>query len=387
MKMLTNGSSTRNSARRRGMRRRTIAAAFVCLFAAQAAHAYRYWARWHPSVWGPGETLVFTLSSENWPEDAGMTPEEVKNLANEMLGEWSAIPTADISWRVEGPVEGLEPGRDGRSIFWIDPEGGHGLGSLWYEQRNDVWWKVEIDMRIGAPDFFRWPRSIYDGPGGYITWDLGQHPIGHLLGLEHAGTFPVSRYCPGWNFDWSREFDGERDDCRSVSGDLGYWRSVSGAYELDPIMSGGYTGSASWNWQGGTLRLDERIGASVMRPKPGFFETTGAIAGSILADGKPVPYIHVWALQQTEEGLMDGVGSFADENGEFHIRGLPPGDWILLAHPDLEWSANTPFFFEKQGEFLDVMLLRPVRAAAGQTTRGIEINMLRGRETAAGLAH
>ena len=172
-----------------------------------------------------------------------------------------------------------------------------------------------------------------------------------------------------------------------MNGDLGYWRSVSGAWELDPIMSYGYTGNSSWNGQGGTLRLDERIGASVMRPKPGFFETTGAIAGSILADGEPVRGIHVWALRQTEEGLMDGVGSFSDGNGEFHIRGLPPGDWILLAHPDLEWIANPWFFYEKQGEFLDVMLLRPVRAVAGRTTRGIEINMLRGRETAAGLAH
>ena len=174
MRMLTD----RNSARCTGMRRCAVAAAaFVCLFAAQTAHAYQYFARWHPSVWGPGETLVFHLSSANWPEDAGMTPEEVKDLANEMLGEWSAIPTADISWRVEGPVEGLEPGRDGRNIFWIVPEGGHGSGFLWREERNGVWWNIESDMPIGSPDHFRWPRSIYDGPGGYITWDLGQHPI------------------------------------------------------------------------------------------------------------------------------------------------------------------------------------------------------------------
>ena len=379
----------RNSARRTGMRRRAVAAAFACLFAAQTAPAYILDPPWHPSVWGPGETLVFTLSSANWPEDAGMTPEEVKELLDEMLAEWSAIPTADISWRVEGPVEGLEGGRDGRNIFWIDPGYVHGGGSVthWYEERNGVWGKVEVDHKLGLPDALRVARSAYDHPGVYIASELGQHPIGHTLGLGHAGTFPVSRYCPGWNFHWNGEFDQELDDCQSDTGDLGYWRSVSGAYELDPIMSYGLTGNASWNGQGGTLRLDDRIGASVRRPKPGFFETTGAIAGSILADGEPVPHIHVWALRQTEEGLVDGVGSFADRNGEFHIQGLPPGDWILLAHPDLEWMANYRFFYERQGEFLDVMLLRPVRAAAGQTTRGIEINMLRGRKTAAGLAH
>ena len=378
MRMLTD----RDSARRKGMGRCTVAAAFVCLFAAQTAHAYLLETFWDPLVWGPGETLVFTLSSDNWPEDAGMTPEEVKDLLNEMLGEWSAIPTADISWRVEGPVEGLEPGRDGRNIFWLDPGYVHGGGvrSHWYKERNGVWWKVEVDHKMGLPGAVRTPRSLYDSsPWHYIVNELGQHPIGHTLGLGHAGTFPVSRTCPGPTHT--------SVDCGPVNGDPDYWRRVGGAWELDPIMSYGVTAAMSWAPQGGTLRLDDRIGASVLRPTPGFFETTGAIAGSILADGEPVPGIHVWALRQTFEGLVDGVGSFADENGEFHIRGLPPGDWILLAHPDLEWLANPRFFYEKQGELRDVILFRPVRAAAGQTTRGIEITMSRGRTTAAGAAH
>lgn len=45
-------------------------------------------------------------------------------------------------------------------------------------------------------------------------------------------------------------------------------------------------------------------------------------------------------MRPDEQGLMDGVGSFADWNGNFQIRGLPPGDWILIAHPDLSWVAN-----------------------------------------------
>ena len=378
MRMLTD----RDSTRRTGMRRRAVAAAFVCLFAGQTAHAYLLETFWDPLVWGPGETLVFTLSSDNWPEDAGMTPEEMIDLLNEMFGEWSAIPTADISWRVEGPVEGIGPGKDGKNILWLGPESVHGGGpvSQWYEVRNGHWWKVEVDHDLGQPVTALFTRSDYDSsPWAYIANALGQHPIGHTLGLGHAGTFPVSRSCPGPTHT--------ADDCGSVDGDLDYWRGVSGAWELDPIMSYGVTSVMSWAPQGGTLRLDDRIGASVLRPTPGFFETTGAIAGSILADGEPVPGIHVWALRQTFEGLLDGVGSFADENGEFHIRGLPPGDWILLAHPDLEWLANARFFYEKQGELRDVMLFRPVRAAAGQTTRGIEITMSRGRTTAAGATH
>ena len=371
MRMLTD----RNSARRTGMQRRAIAAAFVCLFAGQTAHAYRLATAWDPQVWGPGETLVFHLSSANWPEEAGMTPEEVRDLLQERFDEWSAIPTADISWRVELTDAELEFAKDGKNIFyWADTYG----GNPWYERRNGVWWRVEVDYYLGPPEASVVPKELYDrSPLHSIANSIGQHDIGHIL-LEHAGTFPVSRRCPG------RTSTG---GCGPVNGDLDYWRGVSGAWELDPIMSYGASGQLSWNAQGGLLRLDDRIGASVYRPSRTFFETTGAIAGSIVADGEPVPHLHVWALRQTEEGLVDGVGSFADENGEFHIRGLPPGDWILLAHPDLEWVANPWFFFEQQGEFLDVMLLQPVRAAAGQTTRGIEINMLRGRETAAGLAH
>ena len=61
----------------------------------------------------------------------------------------------------------------------------------------------------------------------------------------------------------------------------------------------------------------------------------------------------------------------------FWFKGLPPGDWILVAHPDVEWRANPVFYFERQGDLRDIMLTFPVRA--GRTTRGIEINMSRGR--------
>ena len=385
MRMLTD----RDSTRRTGMRRRAVAAAFVCLFAAQAAHGYNLLGpyRWDPSVWGPGETLVFHLSSANWPEWARLTPEEMKDLLQERFDEWSASPRTDMSLRVELTNAELEPARDGKNIFyWSERPGPGTFGNTgsWYERENGEWWRVEADHWLGTPEsLFAASKSDYDS-SSFSTWvsltsNLGHHGIGHLLGFGHAGTFPVSRHCPGPPDSLA--------GCRPVANDMDHWRGVSGTWPMDSVMSYGVSGVMGWNGQGGLLRLDDRIGASVLRPSRTFFETTGAIAGSILADGKPVRGIHVWALRQTEEGLVDGVGSFADENGEFHIQGLPPGDWILLAHPDLEWMANPGFFYERQGEFLDVMLLRPVRAAAGQTTRGIEINMLRGRKTAAGLAH
>ena len=335
-------------------------------------------AGWHPSAWGPGDTLVFHLSSENWPEDAGITPVEAKKVLERMMAEWSAIPTADIAWRVEGPVSGLLPGRDGKNIFWIDPEYEHGGGvaTRWYDSHGDEWKIVELDHRIAPRSVRRTQRDYDDSAWLYIAEEMGMHPLGHTLDLDHAGTFPVFASCP----------EQTMSDCAGVSGNLDYWREVSGAWQLDPIMSYGASGTLSFiDERRSVLRLDDKVGASLLRPKPGWLETTGSIAGSVRTDdGSPVPHIHVWAVRPDESGRMDGVGSFADRNGDFRIRGLPPGEWILIAHPDLSWVANPWLFFEGQGELTDEMLLFPVRTRAGQTTGGIDITMSRGRKTTAG---
>lgn len=332
---------------------------------------------WHPSAWPPGDTLVFYLSTVNWPENAGMTPAEVKDLLNEMLAEWSAIPTADILWRVDGPVD-LEPGRDGKNLFFVDPESVHGVrtgGGRWSEEIDGVRGVVEIDHGLGTPqESVSFPRSAYDTPWAYVANALGMHPLGHVLGLEHAASLPVARSCPPPTY--------AVDNCGPVDGDSRYWRRVSGAWPLDPVMSYGVSSIMSWTEDGRTLRLDDKVGASLLRPKPGWLATAGTIAGSVRSeDGRPIPHIHIWALRPTENGLVDGVGAFSDRDGNFQIRGLPPGDWFLVAHPDLDWLANPSFFYEQQGELLDEMLLYPVRAQAGQTAAGIEITMSRGRET------
>lgn len=342
-----------------------------------AASSYLLYAStWHPSAWPAGDTLVFYLSTINWPENAGMTPEEVKDLLDEMLGEWSDIPTADMLLRVEGPVDDLQPGRDGKNIFFVDPESVHGVrsgGGIWSDEIDGVRGVVEIDMGLGTPgESVSFPRSVYDTPWAYVANALGMHPLGHMLGLGHSAAFPVARACTAPTYTV--------DDCGSVNGDSHYWRRVSGAWPLDPIMSYGVSSIMSWTDDGRTLRLDDKVGASLLRPKPGWLATTGTIAGSVRTDdGLPVPHIHVWAVQPNADGVLDGVGAFADRNGDFEIRGLPPGDWILMAHPDLDWLANPGFFREGQGDLLDEMLLFPVRAEAGLETGGIEIVMGRGR--------
>ena len=330
---------------------------------------------WHPSVWPPGDTLVFYLSTVNWPEDARMTPEEVKDLLSEMLAEWSDISTADMLLRVDGPVD-LEPGRDGKNIFFLNPGSVHGGGvpTYWSDRIDGVRGIVEVDHELGLPEnVVWWTKGQYDqSPWLYVANAMGMHPLGHTFGLGHSAAFPVARSCPPPTYGV--------DDCGPVDGDSGYWRRVSGAWPLDPIMSYGISSILSWTADGRTLRLDDKVGASLLRPRPGWLATVGTIAGSVRAeDGWPVSHVHIWAVRPSDDGTVDGVGAFADRDGNFEIRGLPPGDWFLVAHPDLEWLANPGFYYDQQGELLDEMLLYPVRAQAGQTADGIEITMSRGR--------
>ena len=243
------------------------------------------------------------------------------------------------------------------------------LISRWYESDGDEWKLVELDGRID-PNSVRRTRQGYDSPSAN---EMGMHPLGHTFRPDHAGTLPVFASCPGRT----------SSDCGRVAGDLDYRHDVSGAWQLDPIMSYGASSVLSLiDERRSALRLDDKVGPSLLRPKPGWLETTGSIAGSVRADdGSPVPHIHVWAMRPDERGRMAGVGSFADRNGDVRIRGLPRGDWILIAHPDLYWVANPRFFFERQGELTDEMLLCPVPVRAGQTIGGIQITMSRGRET------
>ena len=341
--------------------------------AVEESRAYRLQDLWSPEVWGPGETMVWYFSSDNWPADARSSPEQVMAAFARSLAEWSDIPTADISWRVEGPISGLELRRDGIQVIGIQPDASHGdAGSypdgrpdhrLWYERNGSGRWVlVEHDFLLTPAQTRRAP-SDWDDPG-VLVGDL-VHPLGHVLGLEHAAAFPANR---------PRFFRaGERD-----------------TWPLDPNMSYGET-TVYFDEEGSLLRMDDRIGASLLRPAPGWLEATGTITGSVRAEDGPLEGVHVWALRRTDAGRVEGVGAFVGIHrfrypepnvpGSFLIEGLPPGDYVLWAHPDLEWLAHPWFFEDGQGEFLDTLLPVPVRVSAGRTTAGIEIVMRRGRPT------
>ena len=315
-------------------------------------------AEWSAKVWPPGDTLVYHFSGEGWPAD-GVWLESAMALYQRAFDEWSAIQTADIAIRIEGPVDGLGPGRDGiNAIVALEDSlpGPQFRTRVWREGNPDTGFSeiVEYDLVLGR-QIHRWPTPE-ESPLFFVNVPL--HGIGHHLGLSHSAGFPIPL---GPNFH------------------SGLGEGRIGAWPLDPDMSYGPVAHLP-DAKGGFLRRDERIGVSLIRPRPGWLPTTGTISGFVHTVGrKPVRGAHVWALQHGEDGTVDGVGAFSCADGTFTIQGLSPGDYTLYAHPDQNWLANYDFYTERQGDLQDVLLLLPVRVVAGQVTDGVEIEMRPGR--------
>lgn len=294
--------------------------------------------RWAEDAW----PMVWHVAGDAWPRDV-ITPEDAAPIFARALAAWSEIPTADIPWRMEGWKGGIAgAAHDGYNTFVFDPNEDHGGTRVWQEKRGGRWLYVESDIKITRGDLDQ-IRRIHEGePLQAWLESLAFHGLGHALGLGHASTFPVRR---------------ERDaPTLPVS-----------SWPLDPVMSYGR--------YGGGIRIDDAVGASLLRPRPEWLRQTGQIAGQIRTADGPVPFVHVWALQEGVDGLMDGVGAFTNENGDFLIEGLQAGDYVLWAHPDLYWLAHPWFYLERQGELLDVVLPVPVPVRAGQATAGVQIEM------------
>ena len=94
-----------------------------------------------------------------------------------------------------------------------------------------------------------------------------------------------------------------------------------------------------------------------------------------------MPYAHVYALRRTRDGMRDPVGAFANGRGEFLIEGLPPGDYVLWAHPIRYYWLQWPLIQDDaETDVRDAVLAHPVRVEAGGITDRITIPLQRGRK-------
>ena len=311
--------------------------------------------RWNPAVWGPGGTLEWVIAAEpgwtsawveeDWDREGPApfeTPEEALPLVAWGLAAWSNLETADMRWEVTGVEDVAGYVRDGRNTVTVQINPGIlGQGRPWFRQVNGEWMVEECDVRMS-------PLVVEDILAEDI-FHLGTlvHEFGHCLPLQHSAAYSDAAYL----------FE-PFPDSRGHPPQMAYaWRSFP-----EPT-------------------LDDAIGASLLRPAPGWLSTTGAISGRITVEGRKATHVMVFAARMTSHGVEESVSAMTEADGDFHIEGLVPGVYFLRAS-----SMNRPdahAHWVPMGAILDAhdkILLDPVTVRAGTETAGIRLDLPRGRK-------
>lgn len=281
----------------------------------QAAPTAQDARRWKQSVWRPGSILEWQiLEDEDWqPRFAGAS--EVAPLVEQVIEEWGSIPTADLRMRLVGVAQGEGPVRDGRrrapdgrNTVHVDPSFPSSYATIWEEKSpsTGLWEVTECDVGVGG-EVLR-PSSDSRATDAWPLTVL-THEFGHCLGLAHGAAAPV-------HLSWQVQRD-------NVVG----WRSS--------VMQKRVSQS---------LTDDDALGVSLLRPAPGWLQTTGSLAGRVTVDGHPLAMASVHLLRRDNGRLRaTGVQVFTNGTAEgtpdtgtdglFRAEGLAPGDYLLWIHP------------------------------------------------------
>ena len=307
---------------------------------------------WDEAIWAPGEMLTWMVAdhpgwTSSWTDSTGAmrqppfgSPADVVPFVRTALEAWSGIRTADIRWEVSGVDAGLDDADrgDGRPTIFVDPEAERGSYAGRTSKRIDGVWKT-VDCDVPLAPFAA--AAIAQDP--WWTFVL-IHEFGHCLGLAHAGAYP-------------RINEGRDQDLR-------------GSFGIDPLMSyGTFTGDLVH------LALDDRVGASLLRPAPNWEPSTGAIAGNVNSGEGPAPFVQVFANRVSGGVAAGAVGSFTNEEGAFVIEGLEPGRYLLWAGPLNVLLAHGSMLAQAELDAAEQALLVPVTVTRGAVADGVEISL------------
>lgn len=314
-------------------------------------------ARWREREWGPGRVLEWVIADhpgwtdpfvdrdgESQPPPFARTADAIP-FVREAMAAWSAIPNADIRWRLSGVESGPGNERDGRNtVSVVTGEDDNFAGRAWWWFQRPFfgrpWEMFECDIelippaaaRLGSDD----PRSL----------TVTIHEFGHCLGLAHTGRHPTIVH---------------------TFPDIGIWGET-------PKMSYGLDISNA-------LAVDDIVGASLLRPAGDWVAGAGSIAGRVTVAGAPGRLVTVSSVRLVSgDTTAPGPGVFTDEDGRFRLEGLVPGDYLIRAAPMTRVDAHATLL--EAGAVVDALdgaLLRPVTVRAGQETDGVALDLPPGR--------
>lgn len=298
--------------------------------------------RWAPEVWGPGAELEWLRESQPEWEAAFGSADGAAAVVGNALAAWAGLPGADIRW--SAAAEAAPPAgrwrRDASNRVFFSAAGHEGAG-VWFarSEAGRVWEISECDVALPSwlAEGDRAPEVLAPLATGALA-----EAFGACLGLGPSAEPPTSPTV--------RAAEPEADDFPS---------------RLADFRNSPRVGRPLWR-----SRFDRAVGASLLRPRAGWLETVGAIAGALEADGEPLPYAHVWAFRTGEGGLADPVGAFSNRAGEFLIEGLPPGRYLLWAHP-IDALSHRLLGAGGRVDVTDALRMRPVRVTAGETAAGL----------------
>ena len=231
---------------------------------------------------------------------------------------WNSVRTADIRIRVERGTPGRVPGRNNVNEIIVvdsaDRPGIAGFARRWTRRnvRNEWEW-VECDIGITTRHLM-WLADA-DNAANLSTVI---HEFGHCIGLHHAARGPTRLTREKW--------------------------TTSVVWDQNPKMAYGLDVDNA-------IPEDDAVGASLLRPAPGWLATVGSVSGSVTAGGEPAPFVSVHFLRVEGERPVQSIQVFSDEQGTFVGEGLVPGEYLVWIHPIIAEAAH--------GRLLRAVLVEP----------------------------
>lgn len=239
----------------------------------------------------------------------GLAASAWSGIARSAFRQWEAVSTATVRFSLTGHTAASHIQGDGfNDIGFSDAlldSSITGIAYLHYEWGEagtgdpDRIVECDVDLNPGM-----WDPRLPQALARVIVEQVATHEIGHCFGLMHTEPYPLNtRNLP----------------------DRPEWLPPNPDFLPPPVMA--YTLERFT-----ALAEDDKVGASLLHPAPGFAAGRGSVGGRLVREGVPMRFAFVQAVLAGPSPRF-GPGAFADENGFFLIEGLRPGPTMLWVHP------------------------------------------------------